>query len=122
MLYSYAMGVDESIYELKKLGFEIEEDDGDYMVSFPEYKSDVWENFIKSKLQPEYWNDYISDKTMEIVFNFHLKDGFKRYVVKQFCNDEVLSLCEQLCECEFGSIEKMMSENSFYNDKVFSKI
>ena len=82
MLYSYAMGVDKSIYELEKQGFKIEEDDGDYMVSFPESKSEIWENFIKSKLQVEFWNEYMSRDTMEIVFNFHLKEGFKRYVVK----------------------------------------
>ena len=113
MLYSYAMGVDKSIYELEKQGFKIEEDDGDYMVSFPESKSEIWENFIKSKLQVEFWNEYMSRDTMEIVFNFHLKEGFKRYVVKDLNNDEVLSLCEKLCNCKFGSIEKMMSDNHF---------
>ena len=119
MLYSYAMGVDKSIYELEKQGFIIEEDDGDYMVSFPESKSEMWETFIKSKLQVEFWNEYISRDTMEIVFNFHLKEGFKRYVVRDLNNDEVLSLCEKLSDCRYESIEKMMRDNLFYNEKVF---
>ena len=119
MLYSYAMGVDNSIYNLEKEGFIIKENHGNYLVSFPESKANVWESFIKSKLQMGFWNEYISTSTMEIVFNFRLKEGFKRYVVKNLNSDEVLMLCEELCNCKFGSIEKMMSDNHFYNKMVF---
>ena len=50
----------------------------------------------------------------KIIFLFHLPDGFKRYEVIDYENDEVLSLCEKLCECKFESIKKMLSDNSFY--------
>jgi len=120
MFYSYAMGVDKSIYTLEKQGFEIEETDGDYMVSFPKNKSKVWEEYIKTQLKLGFWNEYISKNENKVVFIFHLEQGFKRYVVENFNNDEVLDLCEGLCKCKFESIEKMISDNRFYKEKVFN--
>lgn len=35
-------------------------------------------------------------------------------MVKNYDNDEVLKLCEELCNCKFKSIEKMIKDNSFY--------
>lgn len=34
MYYSYAMGMNEEIYELEKEGFIIEKDDNDFMITF----------------------------------------------------------------------------------------
>lgn len=43
----------------------------------------------------------------------------KKYIVYQYNNDEVLELCEKLCECKFESIYKMLNNNEFYKEKVF---
>lgn len=54
MNYTYVMGIDDSIYELEKEDFQIERDGGNFMVTFPEDKSAVWETFISSHLELEY--------------------------------------------------------------------
>ena len=43
--------------------------------------------------------------------------GYKPTIneVNDYLNDEVLHLCEQLCNCKFESIKKMLSDNSFYS-------
>ena len=48
------------------------------------------------------------------MFLFHLRDGIKRYEVENYKNDEVLRLCEQLCECKFTSLKDMLLGNWFY--------
>ena len=121
MLYSYVMGVDNSIYELEKQGFKIEKDKNNFMVSFPEEKDKIWEDFIKTQLNVGFWNEYISSNNNNVIFIFHLDNGYKKYVVNNYKEDEVLNLCEKICNCKFGSIEKMLKDNHFYNDKVFVK-
>ena len=39
-------------------------------------------------------------------------------MVNNYNNDEVLNLCEELCNCKFGSIEKMIKDNEFYKEKL----
>lgn len=116
MYYSYAMGMNEEIYELEKEGFIIEKDDNDFMITFNKDMANKWEDFVYKHLKVEFWNEYITEN--EIIFIFHLKDGFKRYIVKNFKNDEVLKLCEELCNCKFESIEKMIKDNKFYKEKL----
>ena len=82
------------------------------MVSFPDDKALIWEEFITAHLELEYWNEYITDKC--VVFLFHLPEGTKRYEVYDFENEEVLGLCEKLCDCKFGSIKSMLTSNHFY--------
>lgn len=113
MYYSYVMGIDENIYKLEKEGFVIEKDNDNYQVSFPEDKAQIWEDFIKHYLEVEYWNEYLAKD--KVVFLFHLVDGYKRFEVIDFVNDEVLALCEKLCDCKFESIKKMLSDNLFYS-------
>ena len=112
MYHTYVMGIDNSIFNLEKHGFLIREDGNNYTVSFPESKAELWEDFIKGHLEIEYWNEYLTED--KVIFIFHLEDGFKRYEVNNYTNDEVLSLCEKLCDCKFESIKKMLSDNSFY--------
>lgn len=38
--------------------------------------------------------------------------------MKNYSNDEVLSLCEKLCGCKFKSIKDMLKENHYYSDKI----
>ncbi|MBP1754932.1 MAG: hypothetical protein H6Q59_1330, partial [Firmicutes bacterium] len=45
MYYSYVMGIDPVINELKNEGFIIENDGINYMVSFPVDKTSLWEDF-----------------------------------------------------------------------------
>ncbi len=116
MYYSYVMGTDNSINELVSKGFIIENDKDNFMVSFPEEKAEIWEGFISKHLEVEYWNEYITDK--DVVFLFHLPDGIKRYKVDNFENDEVLALCEKLCDCKFESIKSMLMGNNFYKEKM----
>lgn len=112
MYHSYVMGIDESVYALKNHGFEINRNGSNFMVSFPEEKAAMWEGFISAHLEFEYWNEYITENGA--VFLFHLQDGIKRYEANGFVNDEVLTLCERLCECKFESIKRMLSDNHFY--------
>lgn len=116
MYHSYVMGIDESIYSLEHQGFEINRDGGNFMVSFPRKKAMIWEEFISAHLEFEYWNEYITENGA--VFLFHLQDGIKRYEVNDFINDEVLGLCERLCECKFESIKRMLSDNHFYKNFI----
>lgn len=114
LCYSYVMGIDNSILLLNERGFDIKPDGDNYTVSFPKYKAAVWEEFIANHLQLEYWNEYLVDGN--IIFLFHLKDGIKRFEVKAYNNDEVLKLCEVLCDCKFGSIKAMLLGNWFYKN------
>ncbi len=112
MYYSYAMGTDESILKLQSHGFIIENDGENYTVSFSEAKAPIWEEYISSSLAVGYWNEYIAND--RVIFIFRLEDSIKRYEVYGFQNDEVLSLCEKLCECKIESLKAMLSENHFY--------
>ena len=114
--YSYVMGADDSILSLKEQGFDVNPDGSNYTVSFPKSKSVLWEEFIKSHLQLEYWNEYLSEN--KVVFLFRLQDGIKRFVVENYENDQVLKLCEKLCDCKFESIKEMLFGNWFYREMI----
>lgn len=116
MNYSYVMGIDVLITELKKEGFIIESDGENYMVSFPKEKSDLWERFISQNLELGYWNEYLTDDG--VVFLFNLEGRIKKYIVYDYDNEEVLKICEKLCECKFKSIKDMLIGNHFYKDKI----
>lgn len=112
---SYAMGVDNSIYELTKEGFRIKEDDGDYEVMFDYSKKDIWEEYINTHIKDTYWNEYIRLSTKEIVFMIKENNQIKRVVNHNFENDtELLSTCNRLCEGNFGSIKELILSNDFY--------
>lgn len=117
MYYSYVMGTDNSIYELKENGFSVEQDgESNYMISFEKDKADVWEEFISRHLSVGFWNEYLTDNGA--VFIFNLENGLKRYAIENCENDEVLKLCEKICNCKFGSIKAMLEGNHFYKDKI----
>lgn len=116
MHYSYVMGISNEIHALKNSGFIIEQFGSNYGVAFPKEKAYEWEQFIIKYLESGYWNEYLSDDG--VIFLFHLEDGIKRYDVKDYNNDEVLSLCEKLCERKFKSIKDMLKENHYYSDKI----
>ena len=112
MFHTYVMGIDDSIWALEQHGFVIQKDWDNFTVAFPEDKVELWENFIREHLEVEYWNEYLTED--KVVFIFHLEDGFKRFEVGGYINDEVLCLCEKLCNCKFESIKKMLSDNWYY--------
>lgn len=114
--YSYVMGIDNSILSLRNQGFNIKPDGDNYTVSFPKYKAAVWEEFITNHLQLEYWNEYLIDD--KVIFMFHLEDGIKRFEVEAYDNEEVLKLCEKLCDCKFESIKDMLVGNWFYKENL----
>lgn len=112
MYHSYVMGIDYTIMELRNQDFDVQKDGDNYMVSFQEEKSNIWEDFISKHLELGYWNEYLTED--RVVFLFHLENGIKRYEVYNFENNEVLALCEKLCECKFESIKAMLVGNHFY--------
>lgn len=116
MYYSYVMGVGNKIYDLEDKGFTIKQFANNFGVEFPEEKADEWERFISSFLELGYWNEYLTDEG--VVFLFHLEEGMRRFEVKGYKNDEVLRLCEKLCESKFTSIKDMLKENHYYKDKI----
>ena len=118
MYYSYVMGIDESIKALEQLGFSIQNHGQTYMVAFPKGRSRVWEDFISEHLELGYWNEYLTE--FGAVFLFHLETGIKRYEVYDYNNDEVLHLCEKLCECHFESLYQMLAGNHYYREIIGS--
>ncbi len=119
MFYSYVMGMDNSINELRNQGFLIENDGDNYMVTFSKENVSIWEAFVKKHLEVGYWNEYLTDNG--VVFLFHLQDGIKRYEVCDFMDDEVLGLCEKFCECKFESLKSMIMGNHFYKKVLNQK-
>lgn len=116
MFYSFVMGVDDSIDQLRSEGFLIEQEGENYRVSFPADHAWRWKEFISGRLKEGYWNEYLAGE--RVIFIFHLPDGIKRYEVVGFENEEVLRLCEKLCECQFDSIYSLLSSNHFYKGKI----
>lgn len=116
MYYSYVMGIDSSINGLKNMGFTIQNDGDNYMVSFSKEKASLWEDFISKHLEVNFWNEFIAED--KVVFIFHLQEGIKKFNVYNFENDEVLALCEKICKCKFESIRSMLVGNHFYKDKL----
>lgn len=114
--YSYVMGIDNNIFELEQQEFSIEMDGNNFMVSFPKNKAQVWESFIVNHLEKGFWNEYLAND--KVVFLFRLQDGVMRYDVSNFDNDEVLQLCEKLCNRKFGSLRKMLRSNHFYKKHI----
>jgi predicted GNAT family acetyltransferase len=116
---SYAMGVDDSIYDLKDKGFEIEEDDGDYCVTFDWSKRKIWEKYIESHIQDTYWNEYIrlSDITIHFMIN---ENGKIQHVINHNYeeDDELLSTCNRLCEGSFKTIKSLIFSNDFYKKEL----
>lgn len=112
LCYSYVMGINKKISELKKQGFSIKKYGKDYAVIFSGGKSTLWENFISNNLDIGYWNEYLNED--KVIFIFRLPDGIRRFEVNNFTDPEVLALCEKLCDRKFGSIKSMLTENKFY--------
>lgn len=118
---SYAMGIDSSIMQLKKDGFIINEDDGDYEVRFDSSKSSIWENYISDHMKNTYWNEYINLDTH--VIHFMIKDnGPIEHVINNGFeeNPELLKTCNRLCEGDFKSIKELMLSNDFYKKYISS--
>jgi len=116
---SYAMGVDDSIYELSDDGFNIIADDGDYKVTFDPTKSDKWEEYIENHIKDTYWNEYINLKTHKIHFMINENGRIKHVINNGFEeNPKLLETCNRLCEGHFKSIKELMLSNDFYKEHI----
>lgn len=116
--YSYVMGVSDEIKKLEQYGFKIQNKGNNYMISFPQDKSIIWEEYISYEIKPGFWNEYIGK---DIVFIFKFKDGnVKKYILDDSNKDKILKLCCTFANFEFESIEKMLKDNDFYNEHYFS--
>ena len=124
------MGMNEKIYELESQGFKIRTTFiflfskswilfFTSFVIFPKEKAQIWEDFVKDNLEINYWNEYLTED--KVIFLFNLFDGIHRYEVENFDNDEVLTICEELCDWDFGSIKDMLLGNKFYKKILTGK-
>jgi len=112
MSYSFVMGFNDDILELNKHDFNIEREGEYYLVTFPNEKADVFEEYITQNLEPGFWNEYIGE---QIVFIFKFKDGkTKRFILEESNHDEILSLCCEFAETKFISVKEMLEGNDFY--------
>ena len=109
---SYAMGMGEEILALENEGFSIQRDGENYTAVFPAEKASRWEAFVREHLQVGFWNEYLAGD--RVVFLFHLAEGFRRYEVFGYQDEEVHTLCEKLCECALPSLREMLEGNWFY--------
>lgn len=118
MNYSYLMGI-KDISELRRKGFNIEEIDGDYGITFEKDKEEEYEEFVKKNLSPGYWNEYLGEN---FVFIFKYPDNtIRRFVYDSKNEAEILNLCCEFAECKFPSFHQMLEDNSFYAEKYFNK-
>lgn len=116
---SYAMGVDESIMELKNKGFEIIPDNGDYKVIFDSSCYYLWEEYINEHLKDTYWNEYINLTTKEICFMINENNHITKIINNGFDeNFELLTICNRLCDGNFKSIKDLILSNDFYRDNI----
>ena len=116
---SYAMGVDDSINELKSQGFGIFPDGEDYKVRFNADKSEIWESYINEHLKDTYWNEYINLNTMDIVFMIKENDTIQRIENHDMEeNDSLLETCNRLCEGNFKTIKDLIYSNDFYKEAI----
>lgn len=68
MYYSYVMGIDSSINDLKNKGFIIQNDGDNYMVSFSKEKASIWEDFISKHLAVDFWNEFLAEDKVFLYF------------------------------------------------------
>lgn len=117
MNYSYVMGVND-ITELKDNGFEIEAYGNSYGISFSNDKIPIFEEYICNNLNNGFWNEYLGkDK----VFIFKFNDGsIKKYILDSDNESVVLDLCREFANCDFVSIDDMLSGNEFYLKKYYN--
>ncbi len=114
--YSYAMGVNETIYNLGD-DFKIEEDEGDFEVTFTKGNEDKWEEFIINNMSCGFWNEYLIDD--EIRFIFKDENGtVSKYVLSRENNGEILDKCRSYAEAEFKTVHGMYLDTPFYADKI----
>lgn len=119
MNYSYLMGV-KDVTNLRDNGFEIEEIDGDYGITFSKEKAQFYEDFVIANLEAGYWNEYLGEK---YIFIFKFNDGsIKRFVHNETNEAEIFELCCAFAECQFPSFTQMLKDNSFYAQKYFNNI
>ena len=116
LFYSYVKGFSPDSRELAEAGFVWKQDGENAELAFPGEKASLWENYVAAHLPCGYWNEYLQEDS--VVFLFQLPDGFRRYEVYDFRNEEVLSLCNKLCGCTFPSLREMLMENALYRPVI----
>lgn len=115
--FSYAMGIGNKMEKLDKDRFIINEDDGDYEVTFDKDDVDTWEQFIIDNMECGYWNDYIVDD--EIVIIFKESNGeINKYILSKDNNQELLKKFCLFAETEFSSVREMYLDTPFYRNKI----
>lgn len=115
--FSYAMGIGKRIEKLDKDIFIINEDDGNYEVTFDKSSVGTWEQFIIENMECGYWNDYIVDDRIVIIFKENNGD-INKYILNKDNNQELLKKFCLFAETHFTSVREMYLDAPFYRDKI----
>ena len=116
LYFSFVMGFDDKILDLKKDDFKVEKNGKNYLISFSKEKADIFEKYIIENMQPGFWNEYIGEA---IVFIFKFKNGkIQKYIYDENTHDTILKLCCEFANVQFTSIKEMLAGNDFYKDKI----
>ncbi|MEX2007943.1 MAG: class I tRNA ligase family protein [Candidatus Spechtbacterales bacterium] len=114
---SYIMGQkDISKKDIEGIGGTVEgvTEEGYLMVSFPKKNADAFEKMIVEKMEPGFWNEYISDET---VFIFKHRDGaIERLILSGENDGKIRKLGHQFNDDEDTdeSVWAWLGENAFY--------
>ena len=120
---SYLMGADNiSDDDLRLLGIRIMEKttDGDRKLEIPKENLKKYEELIKEKLTPGFWNEYVGE---EIVFIFKYKDGkIERYILNNETEGKIDKLAAEFVGEKWAKscVWKWLAENKLYTSLIIT--
>jgi leucyl-tRNA synthetase len=115
--FSYVMGINEKDIS-KELIIKIlnKTSSGNFEVFIAREKIQEYEKWISKVLKPGFWNEYVG---LETVFIFKSTDGsIERLQFDPDNSQRILNLCNKFAKAKFESVNKMLSDNNFYADKL----
>ena len=117
---SYLMGVEDVSSKLQNLRIDFTKKNNAFLVQLTPEQFEAYETLVDEVLKPAYWNEYIYND--EIHFTFKDQNGkIHKYTWHRGDNEEkIIKLCREYAKTDFESIEKMITDNEFYQD-VFSQ-
>ena len=113
---SYLMGVEDISSELQEFKIDFTKDGDVFLVQLNQNQFEAYEALVDKSLKPTYWNEYIYNG--EVHFTFKDKDGKLQKFTWHRGDDEkeIIKLCQEYADTSFGNIEKMITDNEFYQD------
>ena len=93
---------------------------GHLCVTFPASSDDAFEQLIKDKMEPGFWNEYVGEK---VVFIFKSDtDGLLRTEWDNNNELDILRLCEDYANAKFGGIKEMLEGNEWYTGHISDEV